>query len=245
MLKLMSVELLKIRRSLALLMMFAAPLIVVLFSTLMMVKQTDLAALSSKHWGNYWMGNIALWAYFMQPMYIALIAGLLSGQEHRNQSWRLMLTLPVSQAQLFMAKAVLAWLFVLASNLILVAGTALAVGGLGLAGAPLAGAFDYLALPVVLKLSLACLPVIVIQHAVAWRFQNLVLPLAVGVMATMGITQVGSSEYWVWHPWTYPLMAAMGSAPDMRHQALLLAAGVGALLFALSTVFLGRREVAA
>jgi hypothetical protein len=243
--KLMSVELLKIRRSLALLMLVAAPLIVVVFDVLMMLKRTGLAALASKHWAGFWMGNTALWTYFMLPLYIALVCALLNGQEHRNQSWRLMLTLPVSQSQLYVVKALLAWLFVVCSNLVLLGATALAIALLGAAGAPLAGAFEYPIVSVAARMSVACLPIILIQHAVAWRFQNLVLPLAVGVFGTMGIMQVGSSEYWTWYPWTYPLMAANGSDGGNQHLALMLAAGLGALLFAVTTLVLGRREVAA
>jgi len=243
--KLMTVELLKIRRSLALLMVAAAPLIVVVFDVLMMLKRTGFAALGSRHWPGFWMGNTALWTYFMLPLYIALVCALLNGQEHRNQSWRLMLTLPVSQSQLYVVKALLAWLFVVCSNLILLGATALAIALLGAAGAPLAGAFEYPALSVAARMSIAGLPILLIQHAVAWRFQNLVLPLAVGVFGTMGIMQVGSSEYWTWYPWTYPLMAANGSDGTHQQLALMLAAGLGALLFAVTTLVLGRREVAA
>lgn len=87
--------------------------------------------------------------------------------------------------------------------------------------------------------------VLLIQQAVAWRFQSLVLPLAFGVIATMGITQIGSSEYWVWYPWTYPLTAVNGSMAAHQQQALLLAAGVGAVLLPLSAWIIGRREVLA
>ena len=82
-----------------------------------------------------------------------------------------------------------------------------------------------------------------IQHAISWRFQNLVLPLAVGVIGTMGVQQIGSSTYWVWYPWSYPAMAMMGSQVDKQQHAMMLAAIVGVALLAVSAVLLGRREV--
>ncbi|MES2760257.1 MAG: ABC transporter permease [Pseudomonadota bacterium] len=242
MLKLLSVELLKVKRSQALWMMFAIPLVVLLLNLLMMLKRTAVGALGDTHWARFWMGNTMLWCYFMMPLYIALITSLLNGHEHKNQTWRLMLTLPVSPRQLYVAKAVLAWLFVAGANAVLVGATALAIALLGVAGASQTGAFVFPMLAFWGKVSLACVPVLMIQHAVSWRVRNLVLPLAVGVMATMGITQIGSSEHWVWYPWSYALMAVSGSDPAMRSQALLIAAGVGAVLFALSAFLLGTRE---
>jgi lantibiotic transport system permease protein len=242
MLKLLSVELLKIRRSLALLMMVAIPLMVVVLNAAMLLKRPGLAALGPQHWPMYWMGNTGLWCYFMLPLYIALVTGLLNGQEHKNQTWRLMLTLPVSPYQLYAAKGLLALLFVLGANTVLIAGVVLSVGVLGVSGANIEGAFAAPMLLPVAKVTLACLPVLVIQHAVSWRFQNIVLPLAIGVVATMGIVQIGSSAKWVYFPWSYPMMAVNGSDVAMQQQALLLAAVAGSLLFAASTFVLGRRE---
>ena len=243
MLKLLSIELLKVKRSQALWMMVAIPLVVVLLDLLMMLKRTAIGALADTHWTRLWMGNTLLWCYFMMPLYIALVTSLLNGHEHKNHTWRLMLTLPVSQRQLYVAKAVMAWLFVAGANAILIGATALAIALLGLAGASQKGAFVFPMLSVWAQVSLACIPVLLIQHAVSWRVRNLVLPLAVGVIATMGITQVGSSEYWVWYPWSYALMAAGGSDPAMQLRALLLAAGVGAALFAATAFVLGGREI--
>lgn len=242
MLKLLSIELLKVRRSQAQWMMIAIPLLVVVLNVLMLLKRTPVAALGEAHWLRLWQGTSALWCYFMLPLYIALVTGLLNGHEHKNQTWRLMLTLPISQRQLYVAKAVLAWLFVLGASAVLAGGTALAIGLLALGGAPVKGAFAFPVLAMLAKVSLACLPVLLIQHAVSWRFRNLVLPLALGVIATMGVTQIGSSGYWAWYPWTYPLMAANGSDTAMQSHALLLAAGVGAALFALTALVLGGRE---
>lgn len=242
MLKLLSIELLKVRRSQALWMMIAIPMLVVLLNTLMLLKRTPLAALAEARWLGLWMGTSAVWCYFMLPLYIALVTGLLNGHEHKNQTWRLMLTLPISQRQLYIAKALLAWLFVLGANVVLVAATSLVIGLLGVAGAPLKGAFAFPVLAMLAKVSLACVPVLLIQHALSWRVRNLVLPLAAGVIATMAITQIGSSAHWAWYPWTYPLMAANGSDPAAQSHALLLAAGVGAALFAVSALVLGGRE---
>ena len=72
----------------------------------------------------------------------------------------------------------------------------------------------------------------------SWRVRDLMLPLAVGKVTTIGIAQIGSSENWVWYPWTYSLMPANGSGPSMQTHALLLVAGVGAMLFALTALVL-------
>ncbi|WP_426102718.1 ABC transporter permease [Massilia sp. TSP1-1-2] len=241
--KLVAVELLKIRRSLALLMMFVIPLVVVLLNFAMLVKRHDIAQIDARQWFFYWTGITGSWSYFMMPLYMALITGLLNGQEHKNQTWRLMLTLPLLQLQLFVVKGILAWLFVVGSTLVLLGATLLTVGGLLLAGAPMDGALSIELLTILGKVALTCIPVLVFQHAISWRFQNLVLPLAVGVVATMGAQQIGSSTYWVWYPWSYPIMAMLGSDPAKQQHAMMLAAVVGAALLAVSAILLGRREV--
>lgn len=242
MFKLLSIELLKVRRSQALWMMFAIPLVVVVLNLLVMLKRYAIGAISEPQWLRYWMNHTLLWCSFMMPLYIALVTSLLNGHEHRNQTWRLMLTLPISQRQLYLAKAVVAWMFVLGANAVLVGASALSIALLGVAGASLKGAFVFPSMAFLAKISLACLPVLLIQHALSWRVRNLVTPLAVGIAATIGIGSGGSSEYWIWNPWTYSLVAANGSQPALHTQALLLAAGVGAALLVVTAYVLGRRE---
>ncbi len=243
MLKLLSVELLKIRRSLALLLMLVIPLVVVVLNVLVMIRQHELRTVTPTNWSFYWYGSSGLWCYFMLPLYIALITGLLNGQEHRNHTLRLMLTLPVSQVQLFVVKGFLAWLFAIGASAILALGAMLGAGLLVLFGATAQGAVEFAMLPFIATLAISCLPVVAIQHAVSWRFQNIVLPLALGVVATMGITQIGSSSRWVYYPWAYSLMAINSSEAGHHKLALTLAALVGTTLFALSAWLMGRREV--
>ncbi len=240
---LVAVELLKIRRSLALLMMFAIPMVVLLLNFAMLVRRHEMGQIDSRTWFTYWHGVTGIWSYFMMPLYAALITGLLNGQEHKNQTWRLMLTLPVSQLQLFLVKGLLAWLFVIGATAVLIIGATLVIALIGLLGGSMDGAMAFSSWPVIAKVMLTCLPVLVVQHAVSWRFSNLVLPLAVGVVATMGITQIGSSRYWVYYPWTYSTMASLGSDPAQQEKALLLAGLVGLGLLAASALWLGRREV--
>ena len=243
MFKLMQVELLKIRRSLALLMMLACPLVVVVLIMSVILRNTPLAAFNVAVWGQVQLGITALWSYFMLPLYVALTTSLVNGNEHRNQTWRLMLTLPINQHQLFFAKALVAWLLIVGSNMALVVFVAVAIVLVGAAGYPVDGAFGNDLALLMLKIPIACLPILIVQHAISWRFGNIVLPLAVGVIATMGITQVGSSEYWVYYPWSYVLMAVNGNSAPMQQHALVLAVGLGLVLYGLSTVWLGRREV--
>jgi hypothetical protein len=240
---LLRLELLKLRRSLPLLLMLACPFLVVLLGTGVLLKSGGAAFARPGFWTGFWQSNLALWGYFMLPLYIALNTALLNGNEHRNGAWRMLLTLPVTPRQLFLTKAALAWGCVLGANValgLLATGAAFLIAALrptppGMFAFPMALALA--------KVALSCLPVVLIQHAISWRYANFVLPLAVGIGATMGIVQLGSSEYWIWFPWSYSLMAANGGAPEARQLALLLAAGLSLALLAWTTWRAGKSQV--
>lgn len=232
-------EALKARRSLALWMMLACPLMVVLLNTGMLLRQLDAGGLDARAWHGFWLGSQAVWCYFMLPLYLALCTALVNGVEHRQHGWRLMLTLPVSARQLFAAKLLLALTMTALAHLcllLLALGVALLLPG----AAPVQPA---VAMAWSLAAALAAsLPVLVLQHWISWSSQHIVLPLAVGVCATMGIVQLGSSDYWRLFPWSYPLMAANGSDPAMRATALMLGLGLGAALLALGGWWAGYRR---
>lgn len=239
---LLRLEVLKARRSLALLMMFACPLMVVLLNTGMLLRQLDADGLDARAWNGFWLGSQAVWCYFMLPLYLALCTALVNGVEHRQHGWRLMLTLPISARQLYAAKLLLAWAMVALAQaclLLLTLGVALLLPGSAPAAPAMAMAQSLLAALA------ACLPVLVLQHSLGWSSQNIVLPLAVGVCATMGIIQLGSSAYWRLFPWSYPLMATNGSDLAMREQALALGLGAGVALLALGCWWAGYRRQAA
>ena len=240
---LLRLELLKLRRSLPLLMLVACPLLVVALGTGMLLKSPAAAFTRPHFWLGFWHGNLALWTYFMLPLYIALVTALLNGNEHRNGTWRLLLTLPVTPRQLYLAKAALAWGCVLGANLALGLLSMLAAQLLAAVRPTPAGMHDFPLALSLAKISLACLPVVLIQHALSWRVANFVLPLAVGICATMGIVQLGSSEYWVYFPWSYSLMAASGSEPAAQQQALLLAAGLALGLLGSTSWWVGSGRV--
>lgn len=240
--QLIAVEWLKLRRSLALLTTFACPLMVVVLIAAMTAKRIPADAFSAKTWAGMWMGMTALWCYFMLPLYVALITSLINGAEHRHHGWRVMLTLPISRMQLFAAKAAVALLLVVIANVMLYAWAWAACGvfsAFGYATGGVAEAFDA---AILAKVPLACLPIVALQHALSWRVSSAVLPLVVGVIATMGIVQVGSSAYWVYYPWSYTLMAINGSDLQARSDATIAGALLGMALFAAGCAWLSRRE---
>lgn len=240
-LKLLRVELIKTRRSLALLMMLACPLMVVVLNTGMWFKQSASQVVTANTWSMFWMGNTAIWCYFMSPLYVALVTSLLNGAEHKNQTWRLMLTLPIQPRQLYLAKMALAGIFVFGANLALFLMVALSILLLAAIGYPIPDAFNVNAIAMIGKLVLCSAPILVIQHWISWRVPNIVFPLAVGVIATMGIMQIGQSSDWVYYPWSYAMMALNGTSEVMQRQALYLAAGLSLLLLIASTYSVGRK----
>lgn len=243
-LTLFGIEALKVRRSLALWMMAACPLMVVLLNTGVLLKNSGIHGGKLQLWQSFWMGNVAIWCYFMLPLFVALCTALVNGNEHRNRAWRLMLTLPITHRQLYLSKLMLIGCLVAGATTCMLVFCWAINFAFSLYGHSLQAALEFPMAWFIVKLSIASLPVLVIQHAIAWRYANMVLPLGIGVCATMGIIQLGSSEYWRFFPWTYPLMAGNGSTSSMQTTALTLALVLGLPLLALTSYWLGKREIA-
>lgn len=241
-LKLIQIELLKTKRSLALLMMFLCPLMVVLVNVLVLVK-TGGQLIEKEGWGAFWLTNFGMWGYFMMPLYIALITALLNGIEHKSNGWRYLATLPISQKSIFIAKFLLAWIYLIGASFILFIGvylTILLLNSLGYAGENL------ISMSVFIKMLYACisgLAILTIQHIVSWRWQNIVAPLGLGVLATFSVVQFSSSKYWAFNPWTYTIMTTNASNIENQNSALIYSVIITISLLIIGSFWLGKREV--
>lgn len=241
--QLCQVEFLKIRRSLVLLMTLACPLSVVLLVFGTNLRNASPPAMTGEKMALLCMSVSAMWSWFMLPLYIALATSLINGNEHRNQTWRLMLSLPIKRAELYTAKALVAVLLMLAAHAAMLAFTAMAIGVLGLLGFPLAGAFNVQPSTMLWAAPVAALPLLVVQHALSWRLRSIVPPLAVAVVGTLAAIQIGSSDLWPYMPWAYPLVATNAASEAARMSAIVVAPTLATVLFLLSAWWLGRREI--
>jgi hypothetical protein len=240
--KLIQIELLKTKRSLALLMMFLSPLMVLLVNLLLLLHNEG-KMINEKGWSLFWLQNYAMWGYFMMPLYIALITALLNGIDHRSNGWRFMMALPVKQKDLFLAKLFLAWLYLIGASLVLFISIYFLILILDAAGIVGVNMLNIEVSQKLIYTLAAGLAILTIQHIVSWRWKNIVAPLGLGVVATMSIMQFSHSHYWHFNPWTYTLMATNSPDPTTQASAIIYSLVTTLLLTAFAIVWLGRREV--
>jgi len=240
--KLIHIELIKTKRSLALLMMFLSPLMVLLINLLQLLHNEG--KLVSEHgWSIFWLSNSALWGYFMMPLYIALITALLNGNEHRSNGWRFMMTLPIKQKDLFLAKLILAWIYLIGASLVLFVSTFISIICLEAFGVSGSNILSFDVLESLMYSIVGCLTILTIHHIVSWRWKNIVVSLGLGVVATMSITQLSHTKYWHLDPWTYILLSTNGSDPKVQVLAISYSLAITVILIVIALFWLGRREV--
>lgn len=236
-LRYLQVEVLKLRRSLALLLCLAAPACIAILGTLMATQRpTD--------WKTFVLGNAAFWAFAMLPLALTALSVLLAQMEHGARAWDHVLALPGARQNVFVAKALVmvglllgmsAWLFVLLH----LAGFAIeAIAPDRLRGAPEpARAARLLA-----EMAAASLLVAMLQLWVALRFRSFVPPLVFGIAGTFAAIVATGARQGIAFPW---LMAVNVLTPDPgRHAAALMLGGLGGLAaMGAMAVHLARRDM--
>ncbi len=232
-------EMIKLRRSLSLLMVLAAPAILAIFTFANMIRLDD-----PRSWEGWLQGTTAVWAQFMLPMSMTAIAVLAAQSEHAPRSWDYLRALPQPRWRLYAAKAALTMGLGAAMTVLLVVFVPVAVVLAGLfkpavaaTGAPdLAGYLASLA-----RMLAAGALLIAVQLWIALRFASFAPPLIAGIGGTFFALTAWNARNGVYFPWLMPINTLVDD-PARAALALALGAGGGLAVFGLMVVHLSWRE---
>jgi ABC-2 type transport system permease protein len=238
------IELLKLRRTLALATCFVAPLVVVAFQVAIWLRMKEGFGADVEPWLAFHTNALSMWGVFMLPLATALVVALVYHPEHANQGWLRLGVLPMPRWCVPAAKAIVS------SGLVLLATAVLFLGCL--AGTVLADALHpkialETAPPLATMLArtarvfAASLLVLAIQNAVSLRFPSVVASLGTGVAGTFLALFASGSRLGPYYPWLMPLHALHGKEEAVVLSVALGAAG-GLLLLAVTVWVAARRD---
>jgi len=236
-LRILSVELLKIRRKMLWFLIVLGPAGVIGLQAVNFGLRYDY--LTSRYASDLWGGLIGNVSMLMVPTLfigLAIVASMAAGIEHQTNAWKMTLALPVKRGQVFLGK------FLLVSLLLLVSSTLMALGtivlgvslGFGFSAVPAGHLGEQIYYPY-----LAVMPFIALQIGLSVILHNQALPLTVGIAGTV-VSMFGGARFEDWVPWKWPYL--LNAANDPRISAGLGVLGGAAVLAAGLAVFI-RKDV--
>src|SRR5262245_25934891 len=103
----LSAEFLKMKRTLALLVALGLPMVVILMNLVIFLRTKNFEEGSSA-WDFFVGNNIVIWGLLMLTLYITLETALLAGLEHNQQGWKHLAALPIPRTAVYAAKQIMA-----------------------------------------------------------------------------------------------------------------------------------------
>lgn len=238
--RLIIVEMLKLRGSLAALLMVIAPGMIGALCFL-----APLAADTPPAWGQLLEMAFTLWAFFMLPMATTALTTLVSQIEYKPKAWDHVLSLPVRRWEVYAAKAVVVVgaVALMTALMFVFAWLGATLGGLlAPANAP-RGEFPWEVVGEAgVKMFAASLLLVMLLLWTALRFASFVVPLATGIGAALVglavmVTKTRKGDF-------FPTLLPVNSVqkPDPEPYIALGAIG-GAVVLLLMVIDLSRREM--
>lgn len=205
-------EIVKLKRSLVLLVCLAAPLCAATFPVMVLMNHP-----ASRTWVSLLGEGAAVWAYFLYPMALTALTVLAAQIEHGPGMWSHLLTLPVARWRLFAAKMIVVGLLILVMTVVLYGALYAAVflaarmlPGVTLAGDP-QGLDTFTSL---LLMNGAGLTMMIVQLWTALRFRSFAPPLVLGIVGTFLALAIQSAHRPIFLPWLAPAYAFTITRPD-------------------------------
>lgn len=240
MLAVLSVEICKLNRSLALLLAVAAPTLIALFVSLNLLRQA-----TPQPW-DMWMVNAnAMWAIFMLPMTVTALTALVAQMEHGPRAWDHLRALPRSRSAIYLAKAICVIGLVALMSILVLAFTWSGVSGAVWLKPELAPSGSFALTKYAGQLVcmfVAGLLLTAIQFWTAMRFASFVPALALGIAGTFSSVVAAAAWQGVFVPWQMPVNI-LADETWRAQTALALGCGLGLLTLCLAVASLARREV--
>jgi hypothetical protein len=232
------VEILKLKRTLALWLAIILPLGVVAIQFLAVVQRADYYAAQRlvRPWLEFGRQTIFFWTLLALPLFVTLETALLGGLEHSGDHWKQLFARPVSRGAIYAAKlaAGMALVAVSLSALLvqtIVAGWVLSVvlPELGFKG-PIPWKEFLTEIGIAY---LGCWLIIAIHTWVALRWKSFVVASAAGILLTVAGMIVINAEWGSYYPWALSAMALNSLEENSSFASELAFSGLGAVAIAL------------
>ena len=239
MLAVLSVEIRKLNRSLALLLAAAAPALIAIFAFAMMLRSRQ-----PSEW-DMWIGSgLAIWAYFLMPMCVTALTALIAQMEHAPRSWDHLRALPVPRWTLYASKAicVIGLVLVMSAAVLGMTVGAVVLGGMVKPEVAAVGRLDLAGYAwTLIRIAVAAVLMIALQFWTAIRFASFVPGLVLGIGGTFFAVVATSAKQGVFMPWQMPVNILATEAWRVQ-TALTLGGGLGLVVLAAAVIHLARRE---
>jgi ABC-2 type transport system permease protein len=257
------VELLKLRRTLALWASLLIPLAVIAMTTAINLSRergTRFVLDEPNGWDSLMLDlTLILWCFVVLPLFVTLETALLAGIEHRENTWKHLFALPIPRWTIYIAKLLVGFSLVCVTSIVLAAGTGMQ-GWILLTLRPDLGLSRPIPWDLILWRSFSFVPpvllMLAIQTWVAVRWRSFTIPMGLGISCTAmtimllrTIKNHMSTPYGPhlasYFPWSLPyVVIAPGATPDLRETAFLFGVLAGLLALVLGCWEIVRRDVA-
>ena len=237
-------ELLKLKRTLALAVTFAAPAAVVALQMLVWLRNREGFDVDADLWLSFVNNVLAMWALFMYPMLAALVAALIYHLEYASTGWLRVYTWPTPRWVIPSAKLAALLTLLTVASVVLVVGC---VAGAWLVGLvhPRIDLPEEIPVADILsrwgRVAAAGLFFVAIQNFVSLWWASMTLSLGVAMVGTFVGLFASGWKAGIYYPWLVPLRTLYGRDDE---PAIALAVGVfgGLLVLAATLVVAVRRE---
>lgn len=229
-------EWLKTRRTLALRLVFIAPLAIVLLSTLNFLRAStfffseDIAA-----WEWLIRNTLGLWALLLLPLFVALQAALLAGLEHQHGGWKHIFALSTPRWSVYVAKQLVVLFMIGVSQVMLMLGVLVAGAALQAVNIRPEISFGAIAWDKFIAggigMYVASWLLIVVHAWIAMRWQQFTVAMGFAIIALVAGFMLANTQQGVFFPWSMPILAIASVFDDQGIEltTMLLINGVGLL----------------
>ncbi len=223
----LSAETLKLKRTLALWLAFIAPLLVIALQCMVVLRSEFALEAEVDPWRWFSQSTTVLWGLLMLPLFITLQTALLANLEHGEKTWKQLYAMPIPRWAIYAAKLIVNLGIIGLSTVMLWLGQM----GAGWVLSIIKPSLHYSEWPIpwqfmlyrVTVMYLAVWLIIAIHTWVSLRWQSFALASSVGVGATIVSIIAVNSEWAAYFPWTQ-VVNIIGDHPNIP-----LAVGIGVI----------------
>ncbi|MED4601322.1 ABC transporter permease [Paenibacillus validus] len=157
--------------------------------------------------------SFIFYSSLMLPLFIAVLMVMMARIEHSHNGWKQCLALPIGRAPFYLMKfAIGVFLTFLSIGMLCVC---ILLGGFIVqAEGPIP--YDRIFLPMLLAFA-AAMPIMSIQYWLSVTFAQVGIPLAIAAGLSLPNLLVANSKYWIFDPWTYPMVASLNGTLNQFH----------------------------